>query len=302
MNLDQLYGQYLPDEILGVGANGVVAKFIPNPNLNLIPIAVKISSDLDECNLSLKFKHIFEDPESKDLFAKIYSCFETNELSPFDKQSIIDAIETKEIREKVNFILNLSYDSTKRKYIVNERKPLVFILSELLDGQSLYYTTIETREDMYSILFEVKYAIWWALEKYNFTHNDIHSNNVMIVKNELPRYYEINGKTYMITSPYQPKLIDYDMASVALKDFNNYERLVNSIIDFQEEEGRLKFSKEELMDEAMIMSQFEVTKKIKPESEKCCICPKTAINMLEKNCAYKFCSVNCAMKIHAVIY
>ena len=309
--MDSLWSNYTPSEILGIGANGVVVKFIPNPDTpNLIPIAVKISSDLDECALSLKFKHIFEDPESKDLFAKIYSCFESNDLSQFDKESIIQAMDSEETRQKANLILNLVHDATKRKYVTNPQKPLVFILSEFLDGQSLHYTKIETREDMYSILFEVKYAIRWAFEKYNFTHNDLHSNNVMIVKNKTPRYYEINGKMYMITSLYQPKMIDYDMASVDLKeyqDYNNYERLVNSILHYQEEgEGLIMFSKEELMDESAIMSQFEITKKIKTNDAKCIFCPEKSQHMLERNYAYKFCSYMCAMKIplklHLLLY
>lgn len=307
--MDSLWNTYTPSEILGVGANGVVVKFEPNPDLQLAPIAVKISSDLDECALSLKFKHIFEDSESKDLFAKIYSCFESNKLSPFDKESIIQSLESEEIRQKANMILNLVYDNVKRKYVTNPQKPLVFILSEFLDGKSLHYTKIKTREDMYSILFEVKYAIRWALEKYNFTHNDLHSNNVMIVQNKTPRYYEINGKMYMITSLHQPKMIDYDMASVDLKeyqDYNNYERLVNSIVEYKEEEEGLVFSKEELMDESIIMSQFEITKKIKTNDAKCIFCPEKSQHMLESNCAYKFCSYACAMKIplklHLLLY
>jgi hypothetical protein len=295
--LDHLFSNYLPDEVLGIGAHGIVVKFVSNPDQEREPIAVKISETLNECELNLKFKHIFEKSE---LFGKIYSCFTSNELSSFDKQVIIDAIDIPEIADLI-----LNKEIHGKKVIQIEQKPLVFILSEFISGSSFYYIDDEvTEDDIYSILFEIKYAIDWAFKSYNFTHNDLHVNNVMITKNKNHRSYEIDGKFYTITSIYQPKIIDYDKASTEFKENIDYDYLVGSLLYYQKVmfKKRFKIKRENASNEEFILKKFESLKRAKFVNFKCHICPERAHVCFDTNQAYKFCGRKCANKMPPLLF
>lgn len=280
--MQKLYSNYTFDKVLGIGINGIVCKFISK--LGLAPIAVKISTSENECYLIRKFKHIFDDPESKDLFGKVYKCFDSNN-EDFDKKAILDKVDP-EVKYKAEYILG--------------QKNLVFIQSEYLEGRTVYYRFYNepnvTKEDVYSILFELKYAIDWAMKKYNFTHNDLHVNNVMIVDNKVPRYYKVGDKSYKITSIYQPKIIDYDMAKLDLKYNNDYMNFSGALVVLEATifgQDRFYFDWGKLMEDSFIVDRFEFTEPSK--RLKCYICENTARYVLD---TYKFCSDACLLKFH----
>lgn len=302
---DDLFLDYEVNEILGVGASGVVLKLVPKVKKNLIPIALKISDNLFECDMNLNFKHIFEDPETMDLFAKFYYCFTYSGMNQFDKTMIIENIDSKETKEKANEILNqesfYNYEKGFKDYRDVKNKSLVFILSEYVDGKPFYYTFRDDKEvrkeDICNLAFEIRYAIDLVWKKYNFNHNDLHLNNILIIKNEIPRRYIIKGKSYIVNSKYQPKIIDFDRAKLgADKQSLDYNTVVNEIISLQDKlfYYPLNITIKDLTDN--LLNQFK-EKKDEKVGFKCHVCYKRAEKCFESNPAYKFCGEKCAIKM-----
>jgi hypothetical protein len=88
---------------------------------------------------------------------------------------------------------------------------------ELIDGTS-FYSFIKCAEDrmIYSIILQTMVALLSAQSAVQFTHNDLHPGNIMVVKcdHNLVKEYTINGKELVIpTYGYRPVIIDFGFST-----------------------------------------------------------------------------------------
>ena len=115
------------------------------------------------------------------------------------------------------------FDEDNEIYVELNNIPVQTIIIEKLDGT---INTIMTEdpiinEDKYlSYLFQLCYALSYLQKKFNFFHNDMHTNNVMFKETDIEFIiYKIKSKYYKIkTYGKIIKIIDFGRA---IFDFNN---------------------------------------------------------------------------------
>lgn len=79
---------------------------------------------------------------------------------------------------------------------------------------------IDTQAELYSILFQIIQSIWFAYEKFNFIHSDLHSENILVraLHNDfyLPYFYE-EGAPVFLRTHLIPTVIDYGYSRVIIR-------------------------------------------------------------------------------------
>jgi len=110
------------------------------------------------------------------------------------------------------------------------------------------YDNLERKWKAY--LFQICFGLAVAQKHFDFTHNDLHSNNIMYEKTPLEYlYYKIDGKYYRVpTFGVILKIIDYGRAIYKVNDFQYF----NDIFSYHNEAGEqytYPFDEDGLMDE-----------------------------------------------------
>jgi hypothetical protein len=117
--------------------------------------------------------------------------------------------------------------------------PTSFLVIEKIDGvdlSSYLSKTLVSEKQLVSILLRVTHALIIAKEKLNFTHNDLHFGNIMVVKH--PKLMEITDK---IRTPGGTNGISGGTSATATK-INKYDSNVHiKLIDFGMTEFNEKF-------------------------------------------------------------
>lgn len=88
--------------------------------------------------------------------------------------------------------------------------PGSFLILERLNGKNYKYTDYNQEQNL-SISLQLIFALLCAYQAFKFTHNDLHQNNIVIVKTKLNVVsYNLYGKTFYIpTYGVIPVIIDY---------------------------------------------------------------------------------------------
>ena len=111
--------------------------------------------------------------------------------------------------ESVN---DLEEELTDQLYI--HSFPVVCIHIEKCDCTlaDLIQSSVWSAEMVSGMLFQIAAILWVYQKKFEFTHNDLHTNNIMCNRTDAPYvYYTIDGKVYKIpTHGYIYKLIDFN--------------------------------------------------------------------------------------------
>jgi serine/threonine protein kinase len=97
-------------------------------------------------------------------------------------------------------------------------KSQIILLSEFIQGKSLASMMEEkslTFQDIIGILFQVACALKKAQEEFNFCHNDLHWENLLVKHLEQPMKFAFDGKVIM--TKYIPIIIDYGYATLTYK-------------------------------------------------------------------------------------
>jgi hypothetical protein len=97
-------------------------------------------------------------------------------------------------------------------------KSQIILLSEFIQGKSLASMIEEkslTFQDIIGILFQVACALKKAQEEFNFCHNDLHWENILVKPLEQPMKFAFEGKVIM--TKYIPIIIDYGYATLTYK-------------------------------------------------------------------------------------
>src|SRR5699024_1716601 len=94
----------------------------------------------------------------------------------------------------------------------NKRNVVNYIIYEKINGIVLSEFIIDKDEEVIlNILTQLILALGVAYEKYEFTHYDLHSNNIIVreLDEEVEIKYTIEGKDYFVVTKYIPTIIDY---------------------------------------------------------------------------------------------
>ena len=105
-------------------------------------------------------------------------------------------------------VVSFCTDKTMAKYVVIER------INNLINTDKYFRKC--NRQEMITLLLQVALALKMAEEMVGFTHNDLHSGNVLIkdMGENVNVTYTCNGKRYKVASRYQPVIIDYGRAAI----------------------------------------------------------------------------------------
>tara|TARA_B110001469_G_C9632177_1_gene316398 strand:- start:340 stop:1998 length:1659 start_codon:yes stop_codon:yes gene_type:complete len=185
-----------------------------------------ISHKLDNEVLSVPINPIGKAIGLMDKFVNIESPLTNENLERFNETNDDSQLETGDVssdnRSDNSNSTNSSYYSNK-DYIINIKDfPVQLIFMEKLDE------TLEDllQEDKYdekiikSILFQTIFALAYLQKHFDFTHNDLHINNVMYINTEQKYlYYKYNNQYYQIpTYGKIAKLIDFGRAIFTIKN------------------------------------------------------------------------------------
>lgn len=105
-------------------------------------------------------------------------------------------------------VVSFCTDKVIAKYVVIERVPKPL-------NTDRYFKRCD-RQQMITLLLQVALALKMAEEMIGFTHNDLHSGNVLIrdMGENVKVTYMCNNKKYEVASRYQPVIIDYGRSAV----------------------------------------------------------------------------------------
>jgi len=108
-------------------------------------------------------------------------------------------------------------------YIVNLKNiPLQLLFIEKLEGTLEDYLLSDGYDDkvLISCLFQISFALNYLQKNYEFTHNDLHINNVMFSKTETKfLYYKFNNKYFKIPTYGKIfKIIDFGRSIITFKN------------------------------------------------------------------------------------
>ncbi|AHL67597.1 tyrosine kinase [Chloriridovirus anopheles1] len=95
------------------------------------------------------------------------------------------------------------------------------IALEYIDGINLkdfITNTKNTFEDFVNIFFQILLGLEIAQNKLNFTHYDLHTDNVILVHNQKPIEIALYGCIYTVKYRYKPVMIDFGLSSVNVKN------------------------------------------------------------------------------------
>ncbi len=85
-----------------------------------------------------------------------------------------------------------------------------YVVVQYIDGVTLSkFIKTGSFENIVSVVIQTVYALLSAQEAIGFIHNDLHVDNVMVVKSTGPITYSYKGKKRTFNSEYYPVLIDY---------------------------------------------------------------------------------------------
>lgn len=101
----------------------------------------------------------------------------------------------------------------------------LLLINEKINGESFEKWASKRSDgvDLFKIIVQIVFALSIAQQKFNFSHNDIHSENIMILdigKYELFRYSISSSsghKNIEIYTRYFPKIIDYGLSRANVK-------------------------------------------------------------------------------------
>jgi hypothetical protein len=112
---------------------------------------------------------------------------------------------------------NNNFDSTS---LCKNNNITTLCIAEYIKGISLFKLlddSLFTMEGLENILIQVIFSLCIAREKYNFSHNDLHLNNILIktINQPIKMNYNIRGKNISITvKKYIPMIIDYGLSEI----------------------------------------------------------------------------------------
>lgn len=93
------------------------------------------------------------------------------------------------------------------------------IVTEFVDGISLK-SLIHNKKTSFvcflNIFFQILLGLEIAQEKLNFSHYDLHTDNVILVLQKQPFNVSLHGRTYRIKHCYKPVMIDFGLSSVCV--------------------------------------------------------------------------------------
>jgi hypothetical protein len=124
---------------------------------------------------------------------------------------------------------NLVKDGIQKGYTILDYQDSILddqrlLVTEYLNGQTVqdYLQNPKKKSldvEVWLILFQLAVACY-ALFLSRTAHNDLHSGNVMLVKNDALITYIIDGDTYTINPPYVVKVFDFDHSYVERHKMN----------------------------------------------------------------------------------
>jgi len=103
-----------------------------------------------------------------------------------------------------------------------EHKKQFYIATEFIDGINLK-TFIQNKRSTFAeflnILFQILVGLEIAQEKLNFSHYDLHTDNVILVPQKKPFTFSLYGYSYTMKHVYKPIMIDFGLSSVHTKGY-----------------------------------------------------------------------------------
>lgn len=106
----------------------------------------------------------------------------------------------------------------------NQNDKLHFIVYEYIeDGDISEYLSNATKKEVACIFFQLSMAIVILAYKYNITHGDLHSGNILLHKTDKTKvkYTYNNESFYVQTNGFIPIFIDYGMSKIMKPDPEN---------------------------------------------------------------------------------
>jgi hypothetical protein len=172
-----------------------------------------------------------EDEEDEDNSSD-YETTDDEEINDLDEimktEKIIDSSESEESNEESSASSEESSDeSSKNSYdesIEDDMNELILVIKEMPTQvvfvekcENTFDSLLEnniTIEELESAMFQIIAMLYTYQKVYQFTHNDLHTNNIMFVSTDEPYlYYKIMGQTYKIpTFGKIYKIIDFGRA------------------------------------------------------------------------------------------
>lgn len=105
-----------------------------------------------------------------------------------------------------------------QKICSRSEKLVPYIITEKIDGDTLYNEFVKnslTIEQYLNILVQVLIALEIAQREFNFTHYDLHTENVMLRNTNIQSYtVNLDDKEYTINPEHLAVIIDYGISSV----------------------------------------------------------------------------------------
>lgn len=150
------------------------------------------------------------------LFDKFYVVIKRAKTSRFDEITLRDFCVginlNKIINESPFFVRTLGCFQYKNQF---------HIATEFIDGINLKNFLIDKKsafKDFLNIFFQILLGLEVAQNKLNFSHYDLHTDNVILVHTkDNPIKISLYGYQYTINSPYKPVMIDFGLSSVCTK-------------------------------------------------------------------------------------
>ena len=237
----------------------------------ILKISKNIKSDnvYYEYNLGLcinKYKQYFPNF----IFTFTYFTIDSNFLDILKKNQKVGFNDLIQFRKNINDreninnkIYNLNKTKIEKGCINNDRAcilieniPNVKKLKYLLNDDKF---NLNLNYNIFSLLFQL-YAVLYSL-KDEFTHYDLHDNNVLFVKlHRLTKIiYTIDNKIYIIYTRYIPVIIDYGRSYVKCKLFDSLHFAniaCDSICNKIKSKSLLKNNNADLINDCIILSSM----------------------------------------------
>jgi len=201
-NVEETYRYYLHvEKILGQGAQGIVsAGDFNTDSKNKNPLfAIKNTKDVQNTDDLIREYVVgreldkFNDP----VFTRMYSLFPCSHVLSVNKEPV-------------------SFCQTNKEYSIG---------FQLLQGKPLKDVALTTGE--FEIIFIILLSSLYKSSKYQFTHNDLHNENVFVRKLDKPVLVEVelpgSSITYIKTN-YFPYILDYGLARIVTKEGSIHPR------------------------------------------------------------------------------
>jgi Haspin like kinase domain len=112
------------------------------------------------------------------------------------------------------------YSSPLSNNLANTVENQFYIATEFVDGINLKTFLLNKKnsfESFLNVFFQILLGLEIAQEKFNFSHYDLHTDNIILVPQNQSFEISLYGYNYTIKHEYKPVMIDFGLSSVCIR-------------------------------------------------------------------------------------